>query len=474
MDSHIAKSEILAVDDEPSMLELLVDILSLEGFQVRSTACGELALQSVASHPPDLILLDINMPGIDGIEVCRRLKAQEETRNIPIIFISGTAKRSEMAEGFALGAVDFIPKPYQIDELLARVRNHLELSRVRADLEARVAKRTEELCKSEAYFRELNQIHQRILSSTGEGIYGVNTEGQITFVNPAALRMLQYENIELIGQNAHDLFHHTTVDEIKLKREDCAVYKSFREGITSSGSADYWRKDGTPIPIEFTSQPILENGQIIGAVVSFKDITERMQSLKNLRKGLEATIQAIAVTVETRDPYTAGHQRRTADLARSIATEMNLSADQIDGIRMATTIHDLGKISVPSEILSKPSKLTALEFSLVKSHSQSGYDILKSIDFPWPIARIILEHHERLNGLGYPNGLTGDKLLIESKILTVADVVESMASHRPYRPALGLDVALDEIIRNKDVLYDGDVVDACLRLFREKNYKLMD
>jgi putative nucleotidyltransferase with HDIG domain len=203
-----------------------------------------------------------------------------------------------------------------------------------------------------------------------------------------------------------------------------------------------------------------------------EDVTIKKESIDRMRKALGATIEAIAVTVETRDPYTAGHQRRVAHLARAIATEMKLSADQIDGIRMAAIIHDLGKISVPAEILSKPSKLTNIEFSLIKTHSQSGYCILKDIDFPWPVARTVLEHHERMNGSGYPNGLTGDNLLMESRILSVADVVESMGSHRPYRPSLGIEAALEEIEKNRETLYDTGAVDACLRLFREKGYQL--
>ncbi len=199
-----------------------------------------------------------------------------------------------------------------------------------------------------------------------------------------------------------------------------------------------------------------------------EDITIKRESIERMRKALGATVQAMAVTVETRDPYTAGHQRRVADLARSIATEMNLSADQIDGIRMAAAIHDLGKISVPAEILSKPTKLTSIEFSLIKTHAQSGYDILKDIDFPWPIARMVLEHHERMDGSGYPNGLIAEETLMESRILAVADVVEAMASHRPYRPGLGIDAALKEIEKNRGTLYDTGVADACLRLFREK------
>jgi HD-GYP domain-containing protein (c-di-GMP phosphodiesterase class II) len=215
-----------------------------------------------------------------------------------------------------------------------------------------------------------------------------------------------------------------------------------------------------------------DKGQIMYYDGIAEDITDRKENVERMRKALGATVQAIAMIVETRDPYTAGHQRRVADLARSIATEMKLPVDQIDGIRMAAAIHDLGKISVPADILSKPTKLTALEFSLIKTHSQSGYDILKDIDFPWPVARTVLEHHERMNGSGYPNGLTGDNLLMESRILSVADVVESMGSHRPYRPSLGIEAALEEIEKNRGTLYDNTVADACLRLFREKGYQL--
>jgi PAS domain S-box-containing protein len=229
----------------------------------------------------------------------------------------------------------------------------------------------------------------------------------------------------------------------------------------------------TQLFMEVNAYPIFDdNHHVIMVAEHVRNITDRKQAAERIRKALGATVQAIAVTVETRDPYTAGHQRRVADLARSIATEMNLPAEQIDGIRMAATIHDLGKISVPAEILSKPKKLTNIEFSLIKTHAQSGYEILKDIDFPWPIARMILEHHERINGSGYPNGLIGEEALLESRILSVADVVESMGSHRPYRPSLGIEEALEEIEKNRGTLYDNTAVDACLRLFREKGYQL--
>jgi len=199
---------------------------------------------------------------------------------------------------------------------------------------------------------------------------------------------------------------------------------------------------------------------------------ELQDSLRRLRTALEGTIRAIALTVETRDPYTAGHQRRVADLARAIATKMGLPKDQIDGIRMAGAIHDIGKVSIPGEILSKPGRLTDIEFNLIKTHPQIGYEILKSIDFPWPVAQIVLQHHERINGSGYPAGLTGEEILLEARILGVADVVEAMSSHRPYRSALGIDKALEEISRNKGILYDPDVVNACLELLTKNGFKL--
>jgi HD-GYP domain-containing protein (c-di-GMP phosphodiesterase class II) len=199
---------------------------------------------------------------------------------------------------------------------------------------------------------------------------------------------------------------------------------------------------------------------------------ERMQNIDRLRKTLSSTIQALADTVEVRDPYTAGHQRRVSDLARAIATEMCLAAEQIDGIRITSVIHDIGKISVPAEILSKPTRLSNTEFNLIKQHSESGYGILKDIDFIWPVAQIVLQHHERIDGSGYPRALKGEEILIEARILAVADVVEAMASHRPYRPGLGIDAALTEIEKNSGIFYDKTVADTCLILFREKGFKL--
>lgn len=333
---------ILVIDDTPASLKLLTDLLRSEGYAVRAAINGPLALQAARSSPPELVLLDIRMPDMDGFEVCRRLKADPATTDVPVIFVSALSEMDEKLQGFELGAVDYVTKPYQRQELLARVRAHLELNRLRHHLEDLVRERTD------------------------------------------ALR----------------------ANEMKL------------------------------------------------------------------RTSLFDFISAMAATVEVRDPYTAGHQRRVADLATSIATEMALPRERVDGLHLAGVVHDFGKIQVPAEILSKPGRLSELEFAIIKQHPQTGHDILKGIDFPWPIAQTVLQHHERLDGSGYPQGLKGEAILLEARILAVADVVEAMMSHRPYRAGLGLEAALEEIGRNRGVRYDPDVVDACLRLFRERGYQL--
>ena len=220
--------------------------------------------------------------------------------------------------------------------------------------------------------------------------------------------------------------------------------------------------------IFLTFAPIINKGFVN---VYGLDITERKQAEEKLKNTLDATIETMSKIVEVKDPYTAGHQLRVSQLTTAIAKELNLSQDKIEGIRIASLIHDIGKISVPTEILSKTTTLSDIEFSLIKGHSQIGYDILKSIDFSYPVANIILQHHERIDSSGYPNHLKGDQVLLEACIIGVADVVEAMSSHRPYRPSLGIDAALEEISKNRGILYDPEVVDVCLKLLKEKEFK---
>jgi HD-GYP domain-containing protein (c-di-GMP phosphodiesterase class II) len=220
-----------------------------------------------------------------------------------------------------------------------------------------------------------------------------------------------------------------------------------------------------------TAELVRSNAQLQREAQLRKRVQHQLQeSLENLKRIIGGTVLAIARTVEQRDPYTSGHQHRVAELCKAIGLELGLSEDRIEGLFIASAIHDIGKVSLPAEILSKPSQLNSIEISLIQGHAQSGFDILKSVDFPWPVAQIVLQHHERLDGSGYPQGLAGDDILLEARIVGVADVVETMSSHRPYRPSRGLDSALEEISTHRGILYDRDAVDACLTLMQEGRF----
>ncbi len=328
-------------------------------------------------------------------------------------------------------------------------------------------KRAEMALKSER--KHLEALFQ----SVRQGIATADLNHKIIDVNRSFTEMFGYTLEEIKGKD---------IDQIIVPREKLSeairITQQYDEGKISTVETVRKRKDGSLIPVEITGASIIIDSKQIGVYGIYKDITERKKTheelqgtLKKLRRALGATIQAMALTVETRDAYTAGHQQRMTDLGRAIAKEMKLSKDQIDGIRMAGTIHDIGKIGVPAEILNKPTRLADIEFNLIKIHPLVGYNILKQIEFPWPVAEIVLQHHERMNGSGYPHGLSGEDILLEARMLGVADVVEAMASHRPYRPALGIDKALEEISKNRGTLYDSQVVDACVKLFREKEFK---
>jgi|GEM_PF-765859 len=240
------------------------------------------------------------------------------------------------------------------------------------------------------------------------------------------------------------------------------------EDIVQQGASDFIQK---PVRIaEFIARlkrVIGERASRQGRLQALRDLE---LNLDKLRRAMEGIVQAIAVVVEKRDPYTAGHQQRVAELACAAAQELGLRDDDIYGLRMASVIHDLGKITVPDGILARPGRLSDLEYQLIKNHVQAGYDILKQIEFPWPLADIILQHHERLNGSGYPRGLRDEEIMIQARILSVADVFETMASHRPYRPSLGLQCAVDELRDNSGTLYDPQVVSVFLRLVEEGRF----
>ena len=316
------------------------------------------------------------------------------------------------------------------------------------------------------------RLQAQLLDAQMDEVFVHDGDGNIIFANMAASSITGYTRDELLKMNIRQLDTPEMAEQIPSRKMivDKRGFNTF-ETI-------HRNKNGTLIPFEVHSIATEWQGQKIILSVD-RDITVRKQmeeklkqSYEQLQKNFGAITQTITSTVELRDPYTAGHQGRVAHLAQAIAREMNLAEEQANQIYTAGLIHDIGKISIPAEILSKAGKLNDIEFSLIKMHSQSGYDVLKNIEFPYPMAQWVLEHHERMNGSGYPYGLTGDKIGLEARIIAVADVVEAMSSHRPYRAALGIDAALAEIKKNKGILYDSAAVEACLRLFNEKGFKL--
>ncbi|MBU1568697.1 MAG: response regulator [Proteobacteria bacterium] len=325
---------ILIVDDNTTNIDLLVNTLKAE-YRLGIAKRGVNALEYAEKYHPDLILLDIMMPEMDGYEVCSKLKKNPLTESTPIIFITAMSETINKTMGFDLGAVDYITKPFHAAEVKARVQAHLAMA----------------LMKS-----------------------------------------------ELRSENA-----------------------------------------------------LLE-----------QMVTKKTAEIQNMLHGI---ISSMALMVEIRDPYTPGHQQRVAQLACAIAGKMSLTEDAIEGLRIAALLHDVGKIRIPVSILNRTGKLLDAEMEVIKVHPQISFEILKNIPFPWPCARMVLEHHERLDGTGYPNNLHGDAILIESKILTVADVAEAKSSFRPYRPAQGIEAALNELRQHRGTLYDCAAVDACLDLF---------
>jgi PAS domain S-box-containing protein/putative nucleotidyltransferase with HDIG domain len=331
--------------------------------------------------------------------------------------------------------------------------------------------------KSEEALKNSEAKYRNIFENSVEGIYQATIEGRFITANIALARMAGYDSPEELIESIKDMG-----TQLYVHPDDRKRFIEIREakGFVDGFEVEFYKKDGSTFWVVINARAVKdEQGKIIYHEGLIEDITIRKhaeeqlhQTLDRLKKAVGATIQVLMSAVESRDPYTAGHQKRVADLARTIATEMGLAPDKIEGIRMAGSIHDIGKLSIPAEILSKPTKLTDIEFSLIKEHSQSGYEMLKNVESPWPLAQIVYQHHERINGSGYPRNLKGDEILIDARIMAVADVVEAMASHRPYRPTLGIEAALEEIEKNKGILYDDVVAEACLRLFREKGYKL--
>ena len=328
--------------------------------------------------------------------------------------------------------------------------------------------------RAQQALRESEKRYKTLYEDNPSMYFTIDAEGMILSVNRFGAEQLGYTVKELMGKPVLNVFHEDDREAVRQHLKTC---------IQNPHELFHWefrkvKKDGTIFWVKESARTVRrDEGNLIVFIVC-EDITKRKQTEENLRESfeklrnnLESTVSALTSALEMRDPYTAGHQQRVASLACAIAEEMGFAQEQIDGLRMAGLIHDIGKINIPAEILNKPGQLTEIEYSLFKNHPQVGYDVLKTVEFPWPVAHIVLQHHERMDGSGYPQGLSGKDIMLEARILAVADTVEAIASHRPYRPARGIGDALEEILHNKGTLYDPEVVDACLKVFYERGFQ---
>jgi len=452
---------VLIVDDSEDDGLLLLRQLKNGGYSptYEQVDTAEAMNEALDRQTWDIILCDYSMPGFSATAAFDLYN--EKGFDLPFIIVSGTIADETAVAAMRAGAHDYLMK-----DNLARLSPAV-------DRELREVKIRQERIEASDQLRKSEKKYRALFEDSRDAIYISATEGEFIDFNQSTLDLFGYSREEMIGMRPKSVF--VNADE----------YNKFQEEIAQKGSvrefgAKLRKKDGAEMDCLITSTVRLAKDKtILGYQGIIRDISELVsgrtqleKTLKELREALGGTIEAMALTVETRDPYTAGHQRRVSNLARAIATEIGISEDQIQGIRLAGVIHDIGKISVPGEILSKPGKISSNEFGIIKEHPQVGHNILNTVDFPWPIAQIVLQHHERMDGSGYPNGISGDNILFEARILAVADVVEAMASHRPYRASLGIDIALREILKNRGSFYDPQVVDACLKLFNEKGYRL--
>jgi len=408
--------EILIVEDSPTQAEELKYILEQQRYQVTVAKNGKEAVNLLNRHNPAIIISDVMMPEMDGYQLCKHIKTDQNLKNIPVILLTTLSDPQDVITGLQCGADNFVTKPYDKEYLMSRINHLLSNMSLYGD------KRTKE---------DLT-INLGLTINFGNRTYTI-TSDRLQILN---LLLSTYETAVQKNQ------------ELIKARDDLRTLN------------------------EQLEQKVLDRTAALRVEIAERIRAEEalQQSYGKLKKTLEATAAALTSALEKRDPYTAGHQQRVARLACLIAQHMGLSEDRIEGIHMAGILHDIGKIAVPGEILSKPGKLSEVEFLLIQSHSMVGYEILRNIEFPWPIAKITLQHHERMDGSGYPEGLSGVNILLEARILAVADVIEAISSHRPYRPTLSIEIAIKEISQDRGTLYDPDVVDAALKLLTKKEF----
>ncbi len=474
--------KILIADDNPQNLYLLRAILESAGAVVEEAANGREALDRAKASPPDLVISDALMPEMDGFTLCHSWVHDEGLKGIPFIFYTSTYTDLEDEDlAKSLGARRFLRKPVEPTDLLRIVEDvlaesasdgraatgappmHDETEYLRAYSERLVEKlehKTEELVES-------RDSLQAILSSSPLGITVTDLEGRITSCNPATLRIHGFDSEdEIVGRSSLD-FIVPEQHELAMQRMQSTIDR----GTVTSVPYTLVTRDGREFPGELSASVIRDApGQPIGFVAITQDISKRQQALDRLKSALRGAVGALGVITEAKDPYTAGHQRRVTQLALAIAAGLGLDAPRKDALRLAGLMHDIGKVAIPAEILVKPTQLTETEYALIQTHPETAWNILSQIEFEGSVATIVRQHHERTDGSGYPDGLRGEEILLEARILAVADTVEAMSSHRPYRAALGIEQALAEIKEGAGARYDEVVAEACIAVFESGGF----
>jgi len=455
---------ILIAEDDSVSRTTLRTVLSKKGYEVVETSDGAQAWNTLQEpNPPRLLVLDIMMPHMDGLQLCRRLRSLDTQDPPYIILLTAKADQEDIVQGLEAGANDYIPKPFDFEELIARIKVGQRMLTLQAEYLAELTERK----RAEHELRTNEEKYKTLIQTAPDGIALIDDRGKLLTANPAMADKLGAERHELEGFGLHDV----------LPPEAADMY--LHKGLESieQGQPIYFEeeKDSFFFQNYFVCVPNSGQGGLFQMISRDMSGIRQTQwdlekAMNKFSKAVHGTFQALSSTLEQGDAYTAGHQRRVASLARAIAVDMGLEEERIQGLYFAGLIHDLGKVSTPAELLSKPTRLSDIEFALIKEHARVGHNILKDIEFPWPIADMVRQHHERMDGSGYPDGLRGESIHLRARILAVADVLEAMSSHRPYRPALGQKVALQAIEKDKGRLYDSDVVDICLKLFEDKRF----
>lgn len=442
----------LLVEDSESDAELLLRALRGGGFDPKVTRLHtKKAMRAALKDGPwDVVLCDYSMPRFSARAALEVVK--EAGVDAPFIIVSGVIRIAEAVDMLKAGAHDFVEKD-DLDRLvpaIARGLGETETRRQRKLAETALQVKVRQLAEAEqtahvGHWRwdlgartlewsdEIYRIH-----GFQPGSIAVSVDKAIGFYHPDDREALRHYLDTAI--ETKERFEY----QLRLLPPDEVVRHVWARGECELG----------------------DDGRVAGMFGIVQDVTQR----KKAEDAIVETVHAISLTIEKRDPYTSGHQRRVAELCAAIGVELGLDRARVQGLCFGAMIHDLGKVWIPAEILNRPGKLMPAEFEIIKTHPKVGHDIIKGVEFPWPIAEMVLQHHERLDGTGYPHGLKDGEICLEAKILAVADVVEAMAAHRPYRPALGPDSGLAEILDGKGTRYDAEVVDACLRQFRQSGF----